>query len=222
MTEEKKRETQARLAPLRKEYTKGDLDLAGSEESPFVQFESWMNDAIKAGLEEPNAMTLATATRDGRPSARTVLLKSYDERGFVFYTNYDSRKGEELEANPFAALLFYWEALERQIRIEGRVSKTSRADSERYFAARPIGSQVSAACSPQSNPIASRAVLEAAVEKLASDLAGKPPACPAEWGGYRVEPSKFEFWQGRQNRLHDRIEYTPISSGGWQRHRLAP
>jgi len=189
-----------------------------------------MNAAKKAHLHEPTAMTLATCTRSGRPSARMVLLKDADERGFVFYTNYESRKGRELLENPHAALVFHWAALNRQVRVTGRVSKASREESDRYFATRPLGSRFGAMASQQSSVIASRAVIEnqfaeiAALYKMgypAGCVAGGPPR-PRYWGGYRVRPDEIEFWQGAENRLHDRLRYRRSRDGSWKMERLSP
>jgi pyridoxamine 5'-phosphate oxidase len=188
--------------------------------NPFELFRHWF--AAAADLPEPNAMTLATATPDGRPSARMVLLKAYDDRGFVFYTNYQSRKGNELATNPWAALILFWPELHRQIRIEGRVEKTSSEESDTYFATRARGSQIAAAASAQSQRLASRQQLEDRVRELEERWAGREVPRPAFWGGYRVAPSCIEFWQGRPNRLHDRLRYTRLADGSWMVERLAP
>lgn len=197
------------------------LDESAIKQDPFAQFQHWFTEAVSSGIEEPNAMVLATASIDGRPSARAVLLKDYDERGFTFFTNYRSRKAEELAANPFCSLLFFWGELERQIRIEGRVERVSRAESEAYFAKRPRKSQLGSAASAQSSVVSSRAELEVEVQRLEKLWEGQEVPCPEQWGGYRVVPSYFEFWQGRESRLHDRIVYR-LDRGSWQIERLAP
>ena len=189
---------------------------------PFAQFQAWFDTALAAGLPEPNAMTLATATPDGRPSARMVLIKGVDPRGFVFYTNYESRKGRELEANPWAALVFYWPELERQIRIEGRVERVAAEESDAYFASRPLGSRLGAWASPQSQVIPGRDVLEARLRDLEARFASGDVPRPPHWGGYRVVPEAVEFWQGRPSRLHDRLRYTRQADGRWAIERLAP
>jgi pyridoxamine 5'-phosphate oxidase len=206
---------------MRREYAREALAEADVDADPVVQFGRWFEQAQQAGLLEPTAMTLATATPDGRPSARMVLLRGFDQRGFCFYTNYESRKGVELAANPRAALVLWWDKLERQVRIEGRVERTSRAESEAYFASRPPGSQLSAAASPQSRVIEDRAVLERRVAELATTLPDGRLPLPDFWGGYRLLPDLIEFWQGRPNRLHDRLRYR---RGGdtWKLERLAP
>jgi len=206
---------------MRREYTREALTEADVDADPVVQFGRWFEQAEAAGLLEPHAMTLATATPDGRPSARMVLLRGFDERGFCFYTNYESRKGVELAANPRAALVFWWAELERQVRIEGRVERTSRAESEAYFHSRPPGSQLSAAASPQSRVITDRAVLERRVAELATDAPDGPVPLPDFWGGYRLTHEVVEFWQGRPNRLHDRLRYRRADAT-WKLERLAP
>jgi pyridoxamine 5'-phosphate oxidase len=208
------------LANLRREYMRAGLHESALNPDPVVQFGLWFEDAVRAEVALPNAMTLATATRDGRPSARAVLLKGFDTRGFVFYTNYDSRKGREISENPRAMLLFCWEELERQVRIEGAVERTSAAESDEYFSSRPLGARLSALVSPQSGPVAGRAELEAKVAAAAKRTGGSPSR-PPYWGGYRVVPEWFEFWQGRQDRLHDRLCYSQAGSG-WRIGRLAP
>jgi pyridoxamine 5'-phosphate oxidase len=187
---------------------------------PFAQFGGWFDDALRSGVALPNAMTLATSTRQGRPSARTVLLKGFDTQGFVFYTHYRSRKGRELEENPRAMLLFCWKELERQIGIEGGVMRVSTAESDEYFASRPLGSRLSATISPQSNVVESREALEADLESASKRWRDAPPR-PVGWGGYRLAPEGFEFWQGRKDRLHDRLRYRK-AEGGWKIERLAP
>ena len=206
---------------MRREYTREALTEADVDADPVVQFGRWFEQAERAGLLEPTAMTLATATPDGRPSARMVLLRGFDQRGFCFYTNHESRKGVELAANPRAALVFWWGELERQVRIEGPVAPTSRAESEAYFHSRPPGSQLSAAASPQSRVIQDRAVLERRVAELAADSADGQVPLPDFWGGYRLTHEVVEFWQGRPNRLHDRLRYRRAGDG-WKIERLAP
>jgi pyridoxamine 5'-phosphate oxidase len=210
------------LAELRKNYSLGSLDVADAERNPFRQFDAWFAQAVDAKLPEPNTMTLATVDSRGRPSARIVLIKGVDERGFVFFTNYESRKGRELADNPHASLLFYWIELERQVRIEGTVVKASPAESDQYFESRPLGSRIGAWASEQSQAIESRAVLEAR-EKEISEKYGEHPPRPPHWGGYRLIPDAIEFWQGRPSRLHDRLLYTRAVEGGdWQITRLSP
>jgi pyridoxamine 5'-phosphate oxidase len=206
---------------LRREYTRAGLHEADMDPDPMGQFRTWFENVIEADLHEPNAMILATATRDGRPSARTVLLKGYDERGFVFYTNYEGRKASELEANPACALLFYWGELERQVRIEGRAVRLSGEESDAYFASRPRGSRLGAWASEQSRPVENRSILEERVKALEAEYEGREIPRPAFWGGYRVQPDSIEFWQGRENRLHDRLVYGRIG-GGWKMQRLQP
>ncbi|MCG3190362.1 MAG: Pyridoxine/pyridoxamine 5'-phosphate oxidase [Burkholderiaceae bacterium] len=208
------------LAELRKSYERGELDESSCAEDPLRQFETWLEQAIKAQLPEPNAMTLATVGADGRPSTRVVLIKGLDARGLVWYTNYDSRKGRELARQAYAALQFHWVELERVVRIEGRVEKVSDAESDAYYASRPLDSRIGAWASPQSEPIASRAVLVANAAKVAAKHGLHPPR-PAHWGGYRLAPDRWEFWQGRKSRLHDRVRYT-LDAGRWLRQRLAP
>jgi pyridoxamine 5'-phosphate oxidase len=210
------------LADLRKNYSRGSLDAADVDSNPVRQFETWFAQAIDAQVPEPNAMTLATADADGRPSARIVLIKGVDERGFVFFTNYDSRKGRELAANPAASLLFHWIELERQVRIEGRIVKTSDEESDKYYASRPLGSRIGAWASDQSQPLANREVLEAREREISAKYGDEPPR-PPHWGGYRLIPDVVEFWQGRPSRLHDRIVYTRTSDEDpWRIERLAP
>jgi pyridoxamine 5'-phosphate oxidase len=206
---------------MRREYAREALAEADVDADPVVQFERWYEQPELAGLHQPTAMTLATATPDGRPSARMVLLRGFDEHGFCFYTNYESRKGAELAANPRAALVFWWGELERQVRIEGPVTPTSRAESEAYFHSRPPGSQLSAAASPQSRVIDGRAVLERRVAELATGLPDGELPLPDFWGGYRLAHEVVEFWQGRPNRLHDRLRYRRAGEG-WKIERLAP
>lgn len=208
------------LAALRKSYERDALDERAADPDPLRQFQHWMRQAIEGQLPEPTAMTLATVGADGRPSTRVVLVKGIDERGLVWYTNYDSRKGRELAQQPYAALQFHWVELERVVRIEGRVEKVSAQQSDAYFASRPLDSRIGAWASPQSQPIASRAVLVANAAKAAARHGLNPPR-PAHWGGYRLAPDRWEFWQGRKSRLHDRIRYT-LEAGRWIRQRLAP
>jgi pyridoxamine 5'-phosphate oxidase len=210
-----------RVARLRKEYTRSGLKESDTSPDPVEQFRRWFDEALAADLHEPNAMTLATATPDGRPSARVVLLKGFDERGFVFYTNYEGRKGGELATNPRAAIVFYWGELQRQVRIEGRVSRTPDRESDAYFAGRPRGSQLGAWVSEQSRPVRDRGALEERLRELEVGYEGREVPRPPFWGGYRVEPETIEFWQGRENRLHDRLVYR-YSEGLWRRERLQP
>ncbi|MCX8098072.1 MAG: pyridoxamine 5'-phosphate oxidase [Casimicrobiaceae bacterium] len=211
------------IADLRKEYKLAALDERDVAPDPITQFRKWLDEAIQAQLPEPTAMNLATVGADGRPSARIVLLKGLDERGFVFYTNYASRKGRELAERPFAALTFHWVELERQVRIEGAVEKVSAEQSDAYFASRPLASRLGALASPQSEPIPSREWLQARMEQVSAAYANQPegPPRPAHWGGYRVRPEVIEFWQGRASRLHDRLCYRR-SAEGWAIERLAP
>jgi pyridoxamine 5'-phosphate oxidase len=209
------------IAHLRKDYTLHGLSESDVDVDPLRQFQVWFHAALAANLLEPNAMTLATATKDGKPSARTVLLKGFDERGFVFYTNYESRKGHELAENPQAALVFRWAELERQVRIEGLVEKCSAVESDAYFHSRPVGSQLGACVSQQSQVIDSREVLESRLEELMLENANREVARPAYWGGYRLIPTSLEFWQGRPNRLHDRLRYR-LDDGRWLLERLSP
>jgi pyridoxamine 5'-phosphate oxidase len=209
------------VAALREEYTRTGLAEADVALDPVIQFRTWFRDALAADLHEPNAMILATATADGKPSARTVLVKGYDERGFVFYTNFEGRKARELETNPQCALLFYWGELERQVRIEGRASRVSGEESDAYFMSRPRGSRLGAWASEQSRPVQGRSVLEERVRALEAEYEGREIPRPPFWGGYRVEPHTIEFWQGRENRLHDRLVYLR-NEGGWKIVRLQP
>lgn len=208
------------LAALRKSYERAELDESASAAEPWQQFSSWLNEAISAKVPEPNAMTLATVGTDGRPSTRIVLIKGFDAQGIVWYTNYNSRKGHELADNPFAALQFHWVELERVVRIEGRVDKVSAEESDAYFRSRPLDSRLGAWASPQSQVISSRAVLVANAAKAAAQH-GLSPSRPPHWGGYRLHPDCWEFWQGRKSRLHDRLRYRLVD-GSWTRERLAP
>jgi pyridoxamine 5'-phosphate oxidase len=210
----------ADIAALRKSYERAELDEAASDASPLQQFDKWLREAIAAQVPEPNAMTLATASTEGRPSTRVVLIKGYDARGIVWYTNYDSRKGRELAANPHAALQFHWVELERVVRIEGRVELANAEESDAYYATRPLDSRLGAWASPQSQVIGSRAVLVANAAKAAARHGLHPPR-PPHWGGYRLVPEAWEFWQGRKSRLHDRLRYR-LEGSAWVRERLAP
>jgi pyridoxamine 5'-phosphate oxidase len=210
------------LADLRKNYSLGSLDIPDVDPNPFRQFDKWFKQAVDAQLPEPNTMTLATVDARGRPSARIVLIKGVDERGFVFFTNYESRKGRELAENPHASLLFYWIELERQVRIDGTVVKTSDAESDAYYVSRPLGSRIGAWASEQSKVIESRALLEAREREFSAQYGENPPR-PPHWGGYRLIPDAIEFWQGRPSRLHDRLLYTRSSgSVDWTIDRLSP
>jgi len=209
------------IAELRHKYTQAGLDEASVAADPFKQFERWFHAATAAGLHLPNALILATADEHGAPSARAVLLKDYDQNGFVFYTNYASRKGRELEANPHACLLFSWEELERQVRIEGPVEKVSAGESDEYFATRPLGSRLGAWASPQSEVLPDRAALEKRLDDAKRRFGDAVPR-PPHWGGFRVVPHAIEFWQGRESRLHDRIRYRRDANCRWIIERLAP
>src|SRR5579863_963018 len=210
------------LADLRKEYALAGLSEKDLARDPFRQFERWFQEVEAAKIPEPNAAVLSTAARDGRPSARVVLLKGVDGRGFVFYTNYDSRKGRELESNPRASLVFPWISLERQVIVEGPVAKVAREESEAYFHSRPRASQLAAWASAQSSIIAGRAVLEESMKALEKKFAGKEAPLPPNWGGFRLAPESVEFWQGRRSRLHDRLRFRREAGGGWVVERLAP
>jgi pyridoxamine 5'-phosphate oxidase len=209
------------IADLRREYARARLDEKDVSHDPMVEFARWFADAQAVQVEEPNAMVLATATNDGAPSARVVLLKGFDQLGFVFFTDYRSRKGSELEHNPRAALVLHWSELERQVRITGAVERTSAEDSEAYFRSRPLGSRLGAWVSHQSVVIPSRAVLEHGLGEVKRRFGDGDVPLPPHWGGYRVKPETIEFWQGRENRLHDRIRYVR-GSAGWRIERLAP
>ncbi|MDE2611871.1 MAG: pyridoxamine 5'-phosphate oxidase [Burkholderiales bacterium] len=209
------------IAALRKSYGRDALDEAQAPATPLELFERWLAQALEGQLPEPNAMTLATVGADARPSTRIVLIKGLDARGIVWYTNYESRKGQELAANPFAALQFHWVELERVVRIEGRVQKVSAEESDAYYASRPLDSRLGAWASPQSRPIGSRGWLVAEAAKAAARHGLNPPR-PPHWGGYRLVPDRWEFWQGRKSRLHDRLRYRLRPEGDWQRERLAP
>jgi pyridoxamine 5'-phosphate oxidase len=213
-------ELQTSIAALRKSYERAELDESASHVDPLQQFDQWLGEAIAAQVPEPNAMTLATVGSDLKPSTRIVLVKGYDARGLVFYTNYDSRKGQELAGNPYAALQFHWVELERVVRIEGVVEKTSAAESDAYYDSRPLDSRIGAWASPQSQVISGRGVLVANAARYGAQFLLKPPR-PPHWGGYRLVPSAWQFWQGRKSRLHDRLNYRQ-DGGGWVRERLAP
>jgi pyridoxamine 5'-phosphate oxidase len=208
------------IADLRKSYEKAELSEHASHAQPLHQFEQWFNEALKSEVPEPNAMTVATVSSDMRPSTRVVLIKDFDERGIVWYTNYSSRKGQELAGNPFAALQFHWVELERVVRIEGQVEKVSDEESDAYFKSRPLDSRIGAWASPQSQVIDSRTVLVANAAKYGAQFLLQPPR-PPHWGGYRLVPDRWEFWQGRKSRLHDRLRYR-LEAGQWVRERLAP
>ena len=209
------------VAGLRKDYGQASLNEDDVLDDPIAQFTQWFEQALKAEVNEPNAMNVATVDLDGRPSSRIVLVKQFDARGFTWYTNYDSRKAQELRANPHAALLFFWSELERQVRIEGRVETTSAEESDKYFHSRPLKSRLSAIASQQSAPIANRTALEQNYEAVAAG-AGEAPPRPDNWGGFRLVPERIEFWQGRRSRFHDRIVYTRQEDGIWTRQRLQP
>ncbi|MDQ3780218.1 MAG: pyridoxamine 5'-phosphate oxidase [Chloroflexota bacterium] len=210
------------IADLRLEYKRASLDLPDLDPNPIDQFAAWFAEAQAAEVPEGNAMTLATATADGVPSARIVLLKSFDVGGFVFYTNYESAKGRDLAANPRAALTFFWPALERQVRIAGTVTQVSREESQRYFDSRPLGSRIAASASKQSEVLSDRAVLEAEFAALQSAFQNGNVPLPRAWGGYRVSPLEIEFWQGRPSRLHDRLRYVRETDERWRIERLSP
>jgi pyridoxamine 5'-phosphate oxidase len=212
------------IADVRREYSRESLDESDVARDPVEQFARWFDEALKSELTEPTAVALATASTAthgfARPSARMVLLKGFDARGFVFFTNYESRKGKELAANPFASLVFFWAELERQVRVEGRVERVSAQASDEYYASRPLGARLSAWASAQSAKVPDRRALEDALAAMSARFGEHPPR-PTHWGGYRVIPAAIEFWQGRANRLHDRLLYTP-ADGGWKIERLAP
>ena len=208
------------IADLRKSYERAELSEDASQSNPLKQFDQWLNEAIAGEVPEPNAMTVATVAGDMRPSTRIVLIKGYDERGIVWFTNYDSRKGQQIAGNPFAALQFHWVELERVVRIEGRVEKVSDEESDAYFKSRPLDSRIGAWASPQSQVISGRSVLVANAAKYSAKFMLNPPR-PPHWGGFRLVPDRWEFWQGRKSRLHDRLSYR-LDGDNWIRERLAP
>ena len=210
------------LAAMRTDYVQSSLSETDVLADPIAMFQKWFAEAVKAQVMEPNAMDLSTVSPDGKPSSRIVLIKQFDERGFTWYTNYHSDKGQQLEHNPNAALLFFWRELERQVRIEGTVVKTTAAESDEYFNVRPLQSRLSAIASQQSAPIDSRATLESHYEAVAATLGDAQPPRPAHWGGYRLQPERIEFWQGRRSRFHDRIVFTRGADGQWSMQRLQP
>ncbi|WP_285962347.1 pyridoxamine 5'-phosphate oxidase [Pseudomonas tohonis] len=211
------------LADMRRDYTRDGLSEAQAPEEPFALFQQWFGEAVKTEQlpVEPNAMTLATVDADGRPHCRVLLLKGLDARGFTFFSNYESAKGEQLAARPFAAMTFFWPSLERQVRIEGRVERVTPEESDAYFQVRPLGSRIGAWASPQSRVIADRAELEQLLAETERRFLNLAPTCPPHWGGYRLLPERVEFWQGRPSRLHDRLNYRLVD-GRWMFERLAP
>ena len=214
-------EAMTHIADLRKSYERAELDEAASHADPLQQFDQWLKEAIASEVPEPNAMTVATVAGNLRPSTRVVLIKGYDAQGITWYTNYESRKGQELAGNPFAALQFHWVELERVVRIEGIVEKVSAAESDAYYQTRPLDSRLGAWASPQSEVIPGRGVLVANAARYAAQFLLQPPR-PPHWGGYRLRPDNWQFWQGRKSRLHDRLRYTLVADGQWLRERLAP
>jgi len=211
-----------KIADIRKDYSHKSLDETEIEQNPIKQFDNWWQDALSANITEVNAMTVATSSADGMPSARIMLLKGFSERGFVFFTNYNSFKGQQLTENPRACLVFFWKEVERQVRIKGIIEKTSNEDSDTYFQSRPKASQIGAITSPQSRVIENRQWLDERYKKLTKQLDGIVIQRPADWGGYLVKPVIIEFWQGRPGRLHDRIQYSLLDDGSWRTERLAP
>jgi pyridoxamine 5'-phosphate oxidase len=210
------------ISDIRKDYRLQSLSESDVASDPVKQFTTWWNDVLRSEISEPNAMTLATASSDGLPSARIVLLKGFDENGFVFFTNYNSFKGMQLQENPRACLVFFWKELERQVRIMGIIETLTASENDEYFNSRPEGSRLSAIASPQSQVVENRQWLETQVGQLSEQLSGKTIPRPEHWGGYRVRPAIIEYWQGRSNRLHDRIQYTLTEEGDWKIERLAP
>lgn len=210
------------IGGLKREYSRRGLHESELATDPLMQFDQWFDAAVRENLIEPNAMSLATADEAGRPTVRIVLLKGFDQRGFVFYTDYESRKGRELATNPHAGLCFWWPDLERQVRIDGKVEKISETDSDAYFATRPRESQIGAYLSHQSRVIPSREAIEQARERVTTEFAARTVTRPPRWGGYRLVPTRYEFWQGRVHRLHDRLEYVQCETGEWQLRRLSP
>lgn len=209
------------IADLRQEYTRASLSEDQVADDPIAQFSKWFDEARRSEVPEVNAMSVSTVSASGRPSSRILLLKDFDQRGFTWYTNYESRKGEELKQNPRAALLFFWQPLERQVRIEGMVERASAEESDAYFAKRPLGSRIGALASAQSRPISSREALEQRFREIEQQV-GDSPQRPPHWGGFRLRPDYVEFWQGRPSRLHDRIAYRLQEDGSWRRERLQP
>jgi len=209
------------IADIRTDYSQSELLETATDADPVMQFTKWFDEAVKAGVKEPNAMGVSTVGADGRPSSRILLIKNFDRNGFTWFTNYDSRKGAELEQNPYASLLFHWVDIERVVRIEGPVEKVTPEESDAYFHSRPVKSRLGAIASSQSRPIADRTELEARYAQVEAQYGDNPPR-PDNWGGYRLKPDYIEFWQGRRSRLHDRIAYTRDEKGTWKKTRLQP
>lgn len=209
------------IADIRTDYSQSELLETATDADPVMQFTKWFDEAVKAGVKEPNAMGVSTVGADGHPSSRILLIKNFDRNGFTWFTNYDSRKGAELEQNPYASLLFHWVDIERVVRIEGRVEKVTPEESDAYFHSRPVKSRLGAIASSQSRPIADRTELEARYAQVEAQFGDNPPR-PDNWGGYRLKPDYIEFWQGRRSRLHDRIAYTRDEKGTWKKTRLQP